>query len=76
MGIINLKSIYHNSNQVNVITDTTSPLVSMSYIWSNADELDEVFQTVKDANPNTPPKRPLRYDINGIPGYILVFKQS
>jgi len=76
LGIINLKSVYHDSNQVDVITDTTSPLVSMSYIWSNADELDEVFQTVKDANPNTPPKGPRRYDINGLPGYIIVFKQD
>ena len=76
LEIINLKSINHNSNQVNVITDTTSPLVSMSYIWSDADELDEVFQTVKDANPNTPPKRTIRYDINGLPGYIIVFKEN
>ena len=76
LGKINLKNINYNSNQVNVITDTTSPLVSMSYIWSDADELDKVFQTVKNANPNTPPKRLIRYDINGLPGYIIIFKQS
>jgi len=76
LGIINLKSLNHTTKEVNVITDTTSPLVSMSYIWSDANELDKVLKKVISSNPTTPVKKHFRYDINGIPGDILTFDRT
>jgi len=76
LGNIPLSDFTPNDEGLKVWQKIGNDLVSMSYIYSDTvGELNEVLETVKNANKNTPVIRNIKYDINGLPGYILIFKQ-
>ena len=77
MGNIPLSDFTPNDEGLKVWQKIGNDLVSMSYIYSpTVGELNEVLETVKNANKNTPVIRKIEYNINGLPGYILIFKQG
>ena len=76
LGNIPLSDFTPNDEGLKVWGKIGNDLVSMSYIYSPTVEgLKEVLETVKKANKNTPVIRNIEYNINGLPGYILIFKQ-
>ena len=77
LGNIPLSDFTPNDEGLKVWQKIGNDLVSMSYIYSpTVEELNEVLETVKNANKNTPVIRKIEYNINGLPGYILIFKQG